>query len=57
MNLFLTVQHDSFSDCFKHIPDLRMTLDIGHGELLSQEKKPRKSPRYKINKGVSNAKY
>ena len=33
----LTSQHESFSDYFKHIPDLRMTMDIGHGELLSSE--------------------
>ncbi len=33
----LTAQHDSFSKYFEHIPNLRMTMDIGHGELLSKE--------------------
>ncbi len=33
----LTERHDSFSIAFDSIPDLRMTLDIGHGELLSSE--------------------
>lgn len=33
----LTERHDSFSDIFDAIPKLRMTLDIGHGELLSSE--------------------
>jgi len=33
----LTSQYDSFSAFFDAIPDLRMTLDIGHGQLLSEE--------------------
>jgi len=33
----LTEQHESFSLAFEAIADLRMTLDIGHGELLSKE--------------------
>ncbi len=33
----LTEQHDSFSLAFDAIPDLMMTMDIGHGELLSSE--------------------
>ncbi|MCP4755845.1 MAG: sugar phosphate isomerase/epimerase [Proteobacteria bacterium] len=32
----LTAQHDSFSAYFDAVPDLRMTMDIGHGELLSE---------------------
>lgn len=31
----LTERHDSFSEVFAAVPDLRMTLDIGHGELLA----------------------
>ncbi len=33
----LTEQYESFAAAFDSIPDLRMTLDIGHGELLSRE--------------------
>ncbi len=33
----LTERYDSFSTVFDNIEDLRMTLDIGHGELLSKE--------------------
>ncbi|MBU2643825.1 sugar phosphate isomerase/epimerase [bacterium] len=33
----LSAQHDSFSMFFEAIPNLRMTMDIGHGELLSKE--------------------
>jgi sugar phosphate isomerase/epimerase len=33
----LTEQFESFAAAFEAIPDLRMTLDIGHGELLSRE--------------------
>lgn len=33
----LTERHDSFSPVFESIDNLRMTLDIGHGELLSEE--------------------
>lgn len=33
----LTSRYDSFSTVLNAIPDLRMTLDIGHGELLSEE--------------------
>ncbi|MFH2129696.1 MAG: sugar phosphate isomerase/epimerase family protein [bacterium] len=33
----LSAQHDSFSTFFEAIPNLRMTMDIGHGELLSKE--------------------
>lgn len=33
----LSERHDSFTPLFEAIPDLRMTLDIGHGELLSRE--------------------
>ncbi|MEE8398369.1 MAG: sugar phosphate isomerase/epimerase [Desulfobacterales bacterium] len=33
----LTSQHHSFATVFGAIPDLRMTMDIGHGELLSDE--------------------
>ena len=33
----LTEQYESFAAAFDSIPDLRMTLDIGHAELLSSE--------------------
>lgn len=33
----LTSQHDSFSTVMDAIPGLRMTMDIGHGELLAEE--------------------
>lgn len=33
----LTAQHDSFLRFFTEIPDLKMTMDIGHGQLLSKE--------------------
>ncbi len=33
----LTERHDSFSDIFDSVPELMMTMDIGHGELLSRE--------------------
>ncbi len=33
----LSSQHGSFADIFNAIPDLRMTMDIGHGQLLSEE--------------------
>jgi len=33
----LSERYDSFAPLFEAIPDLRMTLDIGHGELLSRE--------------------
>ncbi len=33
----LTEQYESFAAACDAIPDLRMTLDIGHGELLSSE--------------------
>jgi sugar phosphate isomerase/epimerase len=33
----LTSQYDSFLDIFNAVPGLRMTMDIGHGELLSSE--------------------
>ncbi len=33
----LTSRHDSFSDALQAAPDLMITLDIGHGELLSKE--------------------
>jgi len=33
----LTEQQESFSLAFEGIDDLRMTMDIGHGELLSKE--------------------
>lgn len=33
----LTERYDSFSEVFDSIPGLRMTMDIGHGELLSKE--------------------
>jgi sugar phosphate isomerase/epimerase len=33
----LTSRQDSFSDYFEQIPNLRMTMDIGHGQLLSKE--------------------
>jgi len=33
----LTEQYESFAAAFDEIPDLRMTLDIGHAELLSSE--------------------
>ncbi|MDY6934869.1 MAG: sugar phosphate isomerase/epimerase [Spirochaetota bacterium] len=33
----LTEGYESFSTAFDAIPDLRMTMDIGHGELLSKE--------------------
>jgi len=32
----LTCQHDSFKAVMDAIPDLRMTMDIGHGQLLSE---------------------
>ena len=32
----LTAQHDTFSVVMDAIPDLRMTMDIGHGELRSE---------------------
>lgn len=32
----LSARHDSFAIYFDAIPDLRMTLDIGHGQLLSK---------------------
>lgn len=33
----LTEQYESFAEACDNIPELRMTLDIGHGELLSSE--------------------
>ena len=33
----LTEQHDSFKDVMDRIPALRMTLDIGHAQLLADE--------------------
>jgi sugar phosphate isomerase/epimerase len=33
----LTERYDSFSVAFDAVPDLRMTLDIGHAQLLSKE--------------------
>ncbi len=33
----LTERYDSFSAAFDKIPDLRMTMDIGHGELLASK--------------------
>jgi len=33
----LTCQYDSFQAVMDQIPKLRMTMDIGHGELLSEE--------------------
>ena len=33
----LTARQESFKDYFKKIPELRMTMDIGHGQLLSKE--------------------
>jgi sugar phosphate isomerase/epimerase len=33
----LTCRHDSFSRYFKQIPNLKMTMDIGHAQLLSKE--------------------
>ncbi len=33
----LTEQYDSFADACEAIPELRITLDIGHAELLSSE--------------------
>jgi sugar phosphate isomerase/epimerase len=33
----LSERHDNFSPAFEAIPELRMTLDIGHGQLLSRE--------------------
>jgi sugar phosphate isomerase/epimerase len=33
----LTARHDSFARYFAAIPNLKMTLDIGHGQLLSKE--------------------
>lgn len=33
----LTSRQESFQDYFRQIPDLRMTMDIGHGQLLSRE--------------------
>ncbi len=33
----LTSRHDSFARYFKEIPNLKMTMDIGHGQLLSKE--------------------
>jgi len=32
----LTARHDSFSNYFAAVPDLRMTMDIGHGQLLTK---------------------
>jgi len=32
----LTERYDSFAEVFESIPELRMTLDMGHGELLSK---------------------
>ena len=33
----LTDRHDSFARYFAEIPNLKMTMDIGHGQLLSKE--------------------
>ena len=33
----LTARQESFRDYFKKIPELKMTMDIGHGQLLSKE--------------------
>ncbi len=33
----LTARHESFSAIFQVVPDLMMTMDIGHAELLSKE--------------------
>jgi sugar phosphate isomerase/epimerase len=33
----LSERHDSFQPAFEAIPDLRMTLDIGHAQLLARE--------------------
>ncbi len=33
----LTSRQESFKEYFQHIPNLRMTMDIGHGQLLSKE--------------------
>lgn len=33
----LSERHDSFQPAFEMIPDLRMTLDIGHAQLLASE--------------------
>ncbi|MCP4722698.1 MAG: sugar phosphate isomerase/epimerase, partial [Desulfobacteraceae bacterium] len=33
----LTSRHDSFARYFAEIPNLKMTMDIGHGQLLSKE--------------------
>ncbi len=33
----LTARQDSFTRFFERIPNLRMTMDIGHGQLLSRE--------------------
>lgn len=33
----LTARHDSFARYFAEIPNLKMTMDIGHGQLLSKE--------------------
>jgi sugar phosphate isomerase/epimerase len=33
----LTEQYESFAEACEAIPDLRITLDIGHAELLSSE--------------------
>jgi len=33
----LAARQESFSDYFNKIPDLKMTMDIGHGQLLSKK--------------------
>jgi sugar phosphate isomerase/epimerase len=33
----LSERYDNFSEAFEAIPELRMTLDIGHGQLLSRK--------------------
>ncbi len=33
----LTAKQESFAEYFKRIPGLKMTMDIGHGQLLSKE--------------------
>lgn len=33
----LTERHESFARCFAAIPRLKMTMDIGHGQLLGKE--------------------
>lgn len=33
----LSERHDSFAPVFEAIPELRMTLDIGHGQLLARQ--------------------